>query len=156
MVGRDVKLAPDKPESQVGAARLEIRGLEIVGDRGNIVVNGLSLEVRGGEILGIAGVSGNGQRELAEAIAGLRGVRAGSIAIDGARMSQNQQPADVRKHGLAYVPEGRMKDGSIGTFTVVGEPAADRSQRAAVPRRRACSTSPRFGCTARHWSMTSP
>ncbi|HSF85399.1 MAG TPA: ABC transporter ATP-binding protein [Acidimicrobiia bacterium] len=117
MVGREVKLAPDKPESHTGTVRLAIDGLTVVGDRGTTMVDDLSLDVRGGEIVGIAGVSGNGQRELAEAIAGLREVAKGSIAIDGSDAT-NQRPAQVREHGLAYVPEGRMKDGSIGTFTV--------------------------------------
>ncbi len=117
MVGRDVKLAPDKPESEVADARLQIDGLVVSGDRGLTVVHDLTLSVRGGEIVGIAGVSGNGQRELAEAIAGLRPVEGGTIRIDGADVT-NRKPAEVRSHGLAYVPEGRMKDGSIGTFTV--------------------------------------
>jgi simple sugar transport system ATP-binding protein len=117
MVGRDVKLAPDKPASRATEVHLRIESLELAGDRGLTVVDGLSLDVRGGEIVGIAGVSGNGQRELAEAIAGLREVLAGTITIDGTNVT-NRRPAGVRDAGLAYVPEGRMKDGSIGTFTV--------------------------------------
>jgi simple sugar transport system ATP-binding protein len=117
MVGREVKLAPDKPESRTTEARLRIDNLEVAGDRGFAMVDGLSLEVHGGEIVGIAGVSGNGQRELAEAIAGLRQVLSGTITIDGTDVT-DRHPAEVRKAGLAYVPEGRMKDGSIGTFTV--------------------------------------
>ncbi len=117
MVGREVKLAPDKPDVAAGSPALVIQGLEVFGDRGNVVVDDLDLEVRAGEILGIAGVSGNGQRELAETIAGLRHTHDGTITIDGVDVT-NKQPAEVRDAGLAYVPEGRMKDGSIGAFTV--------------------------------------
>ncbi len=117
MVGREVKLAPDKPAVDVSGAALRIDSLTVTGDRGNVVVDDLSIEVHGGEILGIAGVSGNGQRELAEAIAGLRHVDAGSIHI-GDTDTTNGEPAQVRRAGLAYVPEGRLKDGSIGAFTV--------------------------------------
>jgi simple sugar transport system ATP-binding protein len=117
MVGRDVKLAPDKPAVEVKEPALVIKGLEVTGDRGIRVVNQLDLEVRAGEIVGLAGVSGNGQRELAEAIAGLRRADGGTITIGGKDVT-NQLPVDVRRAGLAYVPEGRMKDGSIGSFTV--------------------------------------
>lgn len=117
MVGREVKLAPDKPDTQVGEPALVIRDLEVYGDRGLVAVEGLDLEVRTGEVLGIAGVSGNGQRELAEAIAGLREVTKGSIEVAGTDVT-NLRPIEVRDVGLAYVPEGRMKDGSIADFTV--------------------------------------
>ena len=117
MVGREVKLAPDKPDVHVGGQALVIRDLEVYGDRGIVAVEGFDLEVRAGEILGIAGVSGNGQRELAEAIAGLRPVTRGTIQIGGSDVT-NRQPIEVRDVGLAYVPEGRMKDGSIADFTV--------------------------------------
>jgi simple sugar transport system ATP-binding protein len=117
MVGREVKLVPDKPAVETGSAALRIEGLRVIGDRGNVVVDDLDLEVRTGEILGIAGVSGNGQRELAETVAGLRTAVAGSIEIAGTDVT-NKKPAEVRAAGLAYVPEGRMKDGSIGLFTV--------------------------------------
>jgi simple sugar transport system ATP-binding protein len=117
MVGREVKLAPDKPKVETGEAALKIRDLEIMGDRGNVVVDGLDLDVFAGEILGIAGVSGNGQRELAETIGGLRQSSRGSISIAGIDTT-NARPIEMRHAGLAYVPEGRMKNGSIGSFTV--------------------------------------
>jgi simple sugar transport system ATP-binding protein len=117
MVGRQVKLVPDKPAVTVGEAALQIRGLTVDGDRGDTAVNGLDLEVRAGEILGLAGVSGNGQRELAQAIAGLRPAREGSISIGRADVA-NRNPAEVRAAGLAYVTEGRLRDGAIGEFTV--------------------------------------
>lgn len=117
MVGRDVKLVPDKPAVTPGPPALVIKNLHVMGDRDIIEVDGLDLDVRTGEIVGIAGVSGNGQRELAEAIAGLREVTAGSIHI-GEQEVTNLKPLQVRAAGLSYVPEGRMKDGIIGTFTV--------------------------------------
>ena len=117
MVGRAVKLAPDKDAQTLGDAALVVSNLEIDGDRGLPAVRGLDLEVRKGEILGIAGVSGNGQRELAEAIGGLRSSEGGTIEIGGTDVT-NQPPIARRRAGLAYVPEGRMKNGSIGTFTV--------------------------------------
>ena len=117
MVGREVKLAPDKPDVHVADPALVISGLEVYGDRGIVAVDDFDLEVRSGEILGIAGVSGNGQRELAEAIAGLRPVTKGRIELAGTEVT-NKRPIEVRDIGLAYVPEGRMKDGSIAAFTV--------------------------------------
>ena len=118
MVGREVKLAPDKPPAHVGEPRLTLKNLSVDGDRGAVAVDGVDLEVMAGEILGIAGVSGNGQRELAEAIAGLRSTNAGSqIAIDGNSLD-GLNTRRRRDAGLAYVPEERMKDGAIGEFTV--------------------------------------
>ena len=75
------------------------------------------LDVREGEIVGIAGVSGNGQRELAEAIAGLRPVVSGSAVLDGIELV-GRHPAEMRAAGLGYVPEERMRDGVVGDFTV--------------------------------------
>ena len=117
MVGRPVKLAPDKPPVERGRARLVIQNLTVAGDRDQTAVDNLDLEVRAGEILGIAGVSGNGQRELAEAVAGLRPVVSGSIALDGTEVG-GMGSRRIREAGLAYVPEERMRDGAIGAFTV--------------------------------------
>ncbi len=117
MVGRQVKLAPDKPPVEIGPAALQIRGLTVISDRGIEAVSSLDLEVRTGEIFGIAGVSGNGQRELAQAIAGLQEAVAGSIHIDG-QETTNLRPAEVRSRGLSYVSEARMREGVIGEFTV--------------------------------------
>jgi len=117
MVGRDVKLAPEKHQVQTGKPLLVIKDLHIPGDRGKDAVQGINLEVKSGEVLGVAGISGNGQRELAEAIAGLRTPNSGKIII-------NQQdttyckPGQVRDAGLSYVPEERMRDGAIGEFKI--------------------------------------
>ena len=117
MVGRPVKLVPDKPEVDVGEVKLVIKDLEVEGDRGNLAVNGISLEVLAGEIFGLAGVSGNGQRELAQAISGLREAKAGTVSIDGTDVT-NAHPSSVRKAGLSYVPEERMRDGVVSGFSV--------------------------------------
>ncbi len=117
MVGREVKLRPDKLPAEPGEVALEIRGLTVMGDRGVVSVDHLDLDVRKGEIMGVAGVSGNGQRELAETIAGLRSAESGTIKVAGADVT-GASPKEVREAGLAYVPEERMRDGAIGGFTV--------------------------------------
>ena len=118
MVGREVLLAPDRPPVEVGDARLVIRGLTVRSDRGTVAVDNIDLDVRSGEILGIAGVSGNGQRELAEAIVGLRDPMPGSSIEVNGHQSVGAGTKEIRNAGLAYVPEERMKDGAIGEFTV--------------------------------------
>ncbi len=118
MVGRAVKLSPHRPDVTPGAPRLKIRGLSVVGDRGTRAVDQVDLDVFGGEILGIAGVSGNGQRELAEVVAGLRKPEPGtSIELDGQAID-SASTRERRDLGLSYVPEERMRDGAIGDFTV--------------------------------------
>ncbi len=117
MVGRQVKLVPDKLPAEPGEIALEIRDLTVMGDRGVISVDHLDLDVRRGEIVGIAGVSGNGQRELAETIAGLRSSEGGTIKVAGTDVT-GALPKKVREAGLAYVPEERMREGAIGDFTV--------------------------------------
>jgi len=118
MVGREVKLAPDKPHVDLGLARLRLRDLSVKGDRGTMAVVNADLDVHAGEIVGIAGVSGNGQRELAETIAGLRPAEAGSsVSIDDVDLT-TATPARSRAAGLSYVPEERMKDGAVGEFQV--------------------------------------
>jgi simple sugar transport system ATP-binding protein len=117
MVGRQVKLSPDKLPAEPGDVGLAIRNLTVMGDRGLVAVDDFSLDVHKGEILGIAGVSGNGQRELAETIAGLRQVEGGTIEIEGVDVT-GALPKTIRQAGLAYVPEERMREGAIGAFTV--------------------------------------
>ena len=118
MVGREVLLAPDKPEVEVGQARLRLAGVTVIGDRGTVAVDDVDLEVHSGEIVGIAGVSGNGQRELAETIAGLRPAEAGSrVELEGVDLT-TADTATTRAAGLAYVPEERMRDGAIAEFEV--------------------------------------
>ncbi|WP_084079110.1 ABC transporter ATP-binding protein [Demequina sp. NBRC 110057] len=117
MVGRPVSLTREIPEVSPGSPVLTVEGLTVPGDRGTVAVDDLSLTVRAGEIVGIAGVSGNGQRELADAVFGLRGATSGAVVVDG-RPLLGLGPRQVRDHGVAYIPEERMKDGAIGEFTV--------------------------------------
>ncbi len=117
MVGRDVSFVPDKAPREPAEVLLAIRNLTVAGDRGLNAVNGLNLEVRAGEIVGIAGVSGNGQREFAEAVAGMRDIESGTIELSGVDIA-GAGPSIARANGLGYVPEERMHEGMIGAFTV--------------------------------------
>ncbi|HET7012158.1 MAG TPA: ABC transporter ATP-binding protein [Anaerolineales bacterium] len=117
MVGREVLLRVDRPAVEVGATRLRLEDVSAVGDRGLPAVQGVDLEIRGGEVLGIAGVSGNGQRELAEVVAGLRRTSSGRILIDGVDVSSWSPERRIRT-GLAYIPEERMRDGVIKELSV--------------------------------------
>lgn len=117
MVGREVILEYERPPLQAGEERLQINDLWVKGDQGSDALRGISLSVRAGEILGIAGVSGNGQRELAEALAGLRSVRKGTILVNGQNLT-NSNPSQHHRAGLAYIPEERMRDGTIKEFSV--------------------------------------
>ena len=116
MVGRDVKPLAAQP-IKVGAVRLKVEGLHTVGDRNTEVLRGINLEIHAGEIVGIAGVSGNGQRELAQCLSGLRKVTAGTIQLDGEEITH--MPLLKRMAaGQAYIPEERMRDGAIREFSV--------------------------------------
>jgi simple sugar transport system ATP-binding protein len=116
MVGREIKqLAPQALNA--GETRLSIQNLHAVGDRGTEVLRGVDLEIRSGEIVGLAGVSGNGQRELAECLAGVRKSSAGSVSLDGNEITQLSLRKRVES-GLAYIPEERMRDGAIRDFSV--------------------------------------
>jgi ABC-type uncharacterized transport system ATPase subunit len=117
MVGRDVVFAPEHPAVPLGDVRLSVQQVTSLNDQGQQALRGISLEVRGGEIVGIAGVSGNGQRELAEVIAGLRPVTGGEILLQGKPLTR-ASIAERLASGLAYVPEERMRFGMIGAFSV--------------------------------------
>ncbi|MGH8874778.1 MAG: ABC transporter ATP-binding protein [Acidimicrobiia bacterium] len=107
MVGRDPQLPERSGEARPGSAVLVVAGLRVAGDRGLQAVAGVDLEVRSGEIVGIAGVSGNGQRELAEAIAGLRAPIAGSVKLAGRDVSKASVLNRIQA-GLGFVPEDRL------------------------------------------------
>jgi ABC-type uncharacterized transport system ATPase subunit len=117
MVGRDVKLVVDKAAAAPGEPVLAIDNLVVGDDRGQRVVDGVSFDVRAGEIVALAGVQGNGQSELVEAITGMRPPRSGSVRFDG-RDVTGWPPDDLFRAGLAHVPEDRQRDGLIGSFTV--------------------------------------
>ncbi|MFV1970464.1 MAG: ABC transporter ATP-binding protein [Acidimicrobiia bacterium] len=107
MVGRDLELPTREARTEFGPVMLAVDGLRVQSDRGLEAVRGVSLEVRGGEVVGIAGVSGNGQRELAYGLVGLRTPTSGSVVIDGTDITE----ASVLDHiesGFAYVPQSRL------------------------------------------------
>lgn len=110
MVGREVLLRVDKPEARPGDTVLEIEDLEVFDDRNLKAIRGFSLDVRAGEIVGIAGVEGNGQRELVEAIVGLRPAWAGSIRVKGQNII-SMSVRDRREAGISCVPEDRYVRG---------------------------------------------
>lgn len=112
MVGREVLLKVERPPAQPGKVVLDVRALYAPGDRGLPALSDVNLEVREGEILGIAGVAGNGQRELAEVITGLRHATGGHIFINGKDMA-NCSPEDVIEASVAHVPEDRNGTGLI-------------------------------------------
>ena len=116
MVGREVLLRVDKPEAKTGATVLSVRDLSIAGRDGGKRLDGVSFEVRAGEIVGIAGVEGNGQTELIEALAGLIPV-SGKTVFEG----QDITRLDVRKRrelGIAHVPEDRHRRGLLLDFSL--------------------------------------
>jgi general nucleoside transport system ATP-binding protein len=116
MVGRNVRLEVDKPESRPGAAVLEVTDLVARDDRGHVAVDRLSLTVHEREIVCIAGVQGNGQTELVEAITGLRPVEAGSIRLAGREVTAD--PRRIFEEGCAHVPEDRLEEGLVPGFTI--------------------------------------
>ncbi|WP_417770224.1 ABC transporter ATP-binding protein [Stappia sp.] len=119
MVGRRVLLEVAKGPATPGRPVLQVEGLSVRDGRGVDVVRDVSLEVRAGEIVGIAGVSGNGQSQLLEAIAGIRRVRSGSVTVDGTRVDLAAAGVDasrMRRLGLAHVPEDRHRMGLVTRF----------------------------------------
>ena len=117
MVGREVVMKPDRVEQEPGEARLVLQDLHALSDRGTEALRGVSLTVHAGEILGLAGVSGNGQRELAEVITGLRPLTAGKVLLLGHDVT-DLKPGPRTDLGMAYIPEERMRDGIIQNFSV--------------------------------------
>ncbi len=119
MVGRSVLLRVEKKEAEPGAAVLEVENLHVRDSLNVRRVNGVSFKVREGEILGIAGVAGNGQSELLEALAGIRAVESGRIILRGDDLTKHgavRTAKSMRKLGLAHVPEERLKMGLVESF----------------------------------------
>jgi len=117
MVGRDVILQVEKGPAHPGEPVLEVEGLEVMDDRGNLAVRGISFQVHAGEVLGVAGVQGNGQTELVQALTGLRPARAGRVRIRG-NDTTNSNPRHILEQGTAHVPEDRQQDGLVLSFPV--------------------------------------
>ncbi|CAN5792419.1 ABC transporter ATP-binding protein [soil metagenome] len=125
MVGRSVVLQVDKGDAHPGDVVLDVTGLEVDDDRGHRSVAGLDLQVRAGEIVGVAGVEGNGQRELVEALAGMRKVHGGSITFKGQRID-GQVAHAVNRLGVSHIPEDREKHGFIGSYSVASNFVLER------------------------------
>ncbi|HEY1298818.1 MAG TPA: ABC transporter ATP-binding protein [Chloroflexota bacterium] len=117
MVGRPVLLRVDKGPAQPGETVLRVTDLRVLSDRGLAAVDGLSLEVHAGEILGIAGVQGNGQTELVEALSGLRTPSSGSITFLGRDVTRSS-PRQLVDSGEAHIPEDRQKHGLVLSYPV--------------------------------------
>jgi len=117
MVGRGVSFKVDKQEPQIGQPVLKLSDLKAKDKHGLHVLNGLNLEVRAGEIVGIAGVDGNGQSELIEAITGLRKIESGSIQLSGKEIT-NLPARKIIESGLSHIPEDRHKHGLVLDFSV--------------------------------------
>ncbi len=117
MVGREVLLRVEKKEKQAGETVLEVRDLHVKDNRNLYTVNGVSFSVRQGEIVGIAGVAGNGQTELVEAITGLRKVEKGNVFLNGKDLT-NQTALEIRETGLTHIPENRLKRGMVTQYPV--------------------------------------
>jgi len=117
MVGRNVVLQVEKGEAKPAAAILVIQDLSVNDDRKHLAVDGLNLEVRAGEIVGVAGVEGNGQRELVEAICGMRPRISGEILVAG-ESAPDMHPHKVHAMGVSHIPEDREKHGLVTTYSI--------------------------------------
>ncbi len=115
MVGREVQLTVDRGESHPAGVMLEVKDLHVRGDRGGDRVDGVSFEVRAGEVLGIAGVAGNGQDELVEAVMGLRRPSGGSITLDGEDITTDG-PRALHEKMVSFVPADRHRFGLVLSF----------------------------------------
>jgi simple sugar transport system ATP-binding protein len=117
MVGREVDLKVDKEAAKLGSEVLNVQNLTIQDHTGRTLVNNISFHVNAGEVLAIAGVQGNGQSEVAEAMLGLREHVAGSVKVDGQQII-GKSVVDCLDLGIAYVPESRELDGLISSFSI--------------------------------------
>ena len=126
MVGRAVELTVHKDEPKLGDEALVVEHLSVIDAIGQLVVNDVSFTVRRGEILAVAGVQGNGQTELTEALLGLQPRVHGSITLDGQQLS-GAGVRDILDAGVGFVPEDRTEDGLVGEFTIAENLMLDRS-----------------------------
>ena len=117
MVGRPVQLTVDKGPASPGDEVLTVEGLRVTDEKGQVLVDDVSFSVRAGEIYALAGVQGNGQTELTEALVGLVPVESGRITLDGKDITRAGVD-DVLGRGVGYVPEDRLHDGLAGSFSV--------------------------------------
>ena len=117
MVGRPVQLIVDKKPHAPGEVVLEVKALSVVDADGRTMVDSVSFSVRAGEVVGIAGVQGNGQTELVDALTGLRHSARGFVALDGADITA-ASPRERHAKGIAHVPEDRQRQGLVGGLSI--------------------------------------
>ncbi len=134
MVGRAVDLTVDKSAAVAGEDALVVSGLTVTDPIGQVLVDDVSFTIRQGEILAIAGVQGNGQTELAEAIMGLQSHATGSVTLNGVELL-GRGTRGVLDAGVGFVPEDRTEDGLVGTFTIAENLMLDRSTGAPFVKR---------------------
>jgi simple sugar transport system ATP-binding protein len=134
MVGRAVDLTVDKAAATPGAASLSVRNVTVQGPLGQILVNQVSFDVHAGEILAIAGVQGNGQTELTEALIGLQPRVSGDIVLDGHSL-RGKTVRQILNTGVGFVPEDRTEDGLVGSFSVAENLMLDRADQAPFVKR---------------------
>jgi simple sugar transport system ATP-binding protein len=134
MVGRDVELIVPKGPAKPGEVVLHLEDVFVRDDRLEMKVNGVDLEVRAGEIVAIAGVQGNGQTELVEAITGLRAVDSGTITIGG-HHTEKSSPRQVSDLGVAHIPEDRGRDGLVNYMTIAENYILDSYHKAPYSKR---------------------
>lgn len=125
MVGRDVVLKIDKEKAAPGEVVLDVRDLTLTAPNGKKQLDGVSLRVRAGQILGIAGVEGNGQKELSELVSGLAPIETGEILAAGEPVS-GKSIRQIREMQIAHVPEDRMTYGSVATASISDNIISDR------------------------------
>jgi ABC-type uncharacterized transport system ATPase subunit len=133
MVGREIIFRLDRERLEPGERVLEVRDLTVEGDRGQTAVRGMSFAVHRREIFGIAGVSGNGQRELIEALTGLRRARSGTVAIGGKDIT-NASARTVSGSGVSHVPEERIRFGVVPNLFVFENAVLKQHHRRAFSR----------------------
>ncbi len=115
MVGRNVQLVVDRGESHPAGPTLIVKDLKVADDRGTEALKGVTFEVRAGEILGVAGVAGNGQEELVEALTGLRKPTSGTVSLGGTDVT-GSGPRELQQRGMSFVPGDRHKYGLVLSF----------------------------------------
>ncbi len=134
MVGRAVELTVHKGDAKPGASALVVNDLSVIDVEGQIVVKNVSFDVKAGEILAIAGVQGNGQTELAEAILGLQPKVTGDIVLDGTSLRDRSVRA-VLNAGVGFIPEDRQEDGLVAEFSIAENLMLDRAEGEPFVRR---------------------
>jgi general nucleoside transport system ATP-binding protein len=117
MVGRAVQLEVERTPAKAGETVMIVEDLVVLDERHQVAVDGISFDVRAGEVLGIAGVQGNGQTELVEALTGLRPPVSGKVSLVGEEIT-NAKPRQITELGSAHVPEDRQRDGLVLTFPI--------------------------------------